>query len=157
MAFTLFFFASWLMLTLFAVIPKKLSLTENTFVFLIILVISINWTWVIYEEFKFIESTEIPIDYTAFLMFRSIIIPTVIITQMNIAAHYPSRTISLLTIVLSTATLLLLQYFSLQFEMVQYANWNMAYDALYYLTLHGIAYSTLKIFKKISTKEVNYL
>lgn len=154
MAFTLFFFGSWLMLTLFTIIPKKLSITENTFVFLIILVISINWTWVIYEEFKFIVSTETPIDYTAFLTFRSIIIPIVLITQLNISAQARSRT---LTIVLSTAFLLLFTYLSLHFEVVKYVNWNMAYDALYYLALHGIAYSTLKIFQNIQTNEVNNL
>lgn len=157
MAFTLFFFTSWLIVTLFTIIPKKLSLTENTFVFLMILVISINWTWVIYEEFKFIESTEIPMDYTAFLMFRTLIIPTLIITQLNVSLQAPSRTISLLTIGSSTTALLLFTYFSLQFEMIQYIDWNMTYDALYYLSLHGIAYSTQKLFKKIPANEVNYL
>ncbi|SFK11334.1 hypothetical protein SAMN04487936_107159 [Halobacillus dabanensis] len=157
MAFTLFFFGSWLVLTLFTIIPKKLAFTENTFVFLILLVISINWTWIIYEEFKFIESTETPMDYAAFLMFRSIIIPIVIITQLNISALARSRTLSLWTIVLSTACLLLFTFFSLHFGMIKYVNWNIAYDALYYLALHGIAYVTLKIFQTIQMNEVNDL
>ncbi|WP_026702751.1 hypothetical protein [Salibacterium aidingense] len=78
MAFAVFFLASRLLNTLFIRMEKTLSLTENTFVFMIILVININWDWIVYEEMDRVNITEDGLNYTAFLLFRSIIIPMVL-------------------------------------------------------------------------------
>ncbi|UOQ92125.1 hypothetical protein MUO14_16720 [Halobacillus shinanisalinarum] len=156
MAFAVFFFASWLVLTLFLVIPKKLSIIENTFVFLIILVISINWTWIIYEEIKLIKSTEETMEYTAFLLFRSVIIPMILVTQLNLLCRANKFTKSLLILSTSLAILLLLTFLSTFFNMANYIKWNIGYDAIYYLSLHVIAYYSLKFFRKSAQSEVKY-
>ncbi|UOR13735.1 hypothetical protein [Halobacillus amylolyticus] len=156
MAFAVFFFTSWLVLALFLAIPKKLSIIENTFVFLIILVISINWTWIIYEEMKLIKSTKDAMDYTAFLLFRSIIIPMILVTQLNLLCRANTFAKSLLNVSTSLAILLLLTFFSTFFNMTNYIKWNIGYDAIYYLSLHVIAYFSLKFFRKSAQSEVKY-
>ncbi|WP_101846240.1 hypothetical protein [Halobacillus sp. Marseille-P3879] len=154
MTFAIFFFASWLITALFLIIPKKLSTIENTFVFMIILIISINWSWIIYEEFKLVNLTEEPMEYAAFLLSRSIIIPFVFITQLNLVYAVTSVTRVVLTILMSFSFLLLMSLLSQIFKITEFTNWNLGYDALYYIFLYLVSYASLLIFRKLELSEV---
>ncbi|UOQ92586.1 hypothetical protein MUO14_19380 [Halobacillus shinanisalinarum] len=156
MGFAVFFFIAWLITALFFVIQKKLSITENTFVFMLILVISINWTWIIYEGFKFIKITEQPMDYTAFLFFRSVIIPVLLIMQLNMIHKSKTFASSALITMTSIVILLLITGLSNYFDLTKYVKWNIGYDALYFSALHFIAYYSHQIFRKITHREVSY-
>ncbi|MFB4166075.1 hypothetical protein ACE1TI_20350 [Alteribacillus sp. JSM 102045] len=148
MAFSVFFLASWLVISLFLVMKKKLSIIENTFVFMVILVININWSWIIEEELNLIQLTEEGMDFTAFLLFRSIIIPMI----LNLI-HLSN---TLLVSIVSLIILLFLAFLSTTFNMTNYINWNLGYDAIYYIILHVISYYTHKLFQKISNNEVRH-
>ncbi|SDI81399.1 hypothetical protein [Alteribacillus bidgolensis] len=152
MAFTIFFFAAWLTLALFAVMRKRLSLIENTFVFMVIFVININWAWIIFEETNFVKLTTEGMDYTAFLLFRSIIIPMILVIQLNLIPKFNTA----LVIITSVIILLFLTYLSTFFHVTDYTKWNLGYDALYYIFLHVISYYSLQLFRKTANNEVNY-
>ncbi|WP_158737946.1 hypothetical protein [Alteribacillus sp. YIM 98480] len=152
MAFTIFFFVAWFILALFAVIRKKLSLIENTFVFMVILVININWAWIIIEEMNVVKLTTEGMDYTAFLLSRSIIIPMILVIQLNLI--YKLNTVFVFTV--SLIILLLLTFLSTFFHVTDYIKWNLGYDALYYIFLHVISYYSLQLFRKTANNEVNY-
>ncbi|MBT2698423.1 hypothetical protein J7E79_13480 [Bacillus sp. ISL-40] len=156
MGFAVFFFAAWLILAVFSVIERKLPLLENTFIYLVMLIININWTWIIYEELKFIERTNEPISYTAFILYRSIIIPMILVTQLNL--FYSSKNImkSSMVVLGSIATWLLLSILSRHFNISNYSRWNMGYDILYILVLHGLTYYFHKFFQRFTNNEVKY-
>lgn len=156
MGFSVFFFVAWLVSVIFAVIQKKISLLENTFIILIILIINVNWSWIIFEEFKFIKITNEPINYTAFLLHRSITIPLILVTQLNFLLHSKSRVKSLLTILGSISLLALMSTLSLYYNITHFTRWNFAYEILYFIALHLIAYYSYKLFRKFVIREVKF-
>ncbi|MFD2925138.1 hypothetical protein [Halobacillus naozhouensis] len=156
MAFAVFFFTAWLITAIFFAIPKKLTLIENTFIFMLILVISINWSWIIYEGFKFIKITKEPMNYTGFLFFRSVTIPMLLVLQLNLIHRSKMFGSTAVITVLSVATLLLLDGLSIFFGITTYQKWNIFYDFLYFTGLHIVTYFFLWLFRKISYRGVDY-
>ncbi|WP_163529315.1 hypothetical protein [Halobacillus ihumii] len=156
MAFAVFFFAAWLLAAIFFVMPKKLTLIENLFVILLILLININWTWIIYEGLKFIKITKDPMLYTSFLLYRSVITPVLLIMQLNWVHQSASQKQSILVMMASIITLALFTGLSLLFDMTSYVKWNIGYDILYFAVLHFIAYYAHYFYRKVSYGEVDY-
>ncbi|UGB28743.1 hypothetical protein [Metabacillus sp. B2-18] len=154
MAFAFYFFVSWLITFIFVIMPKKLSFMQNSFVFLLILMISINWSWIIYEELKFIKlSTEV-MDYTAFIINRSIVIPLTIVITMNLLKISKSFRRSIVVLVLSTSFLSLLALGGMYFNVTKYMNWNFAFDIIYFLLLNIFGYLILIGVNAMEHKEV---
>lgn len=87
MAFAIYFFIGWLTIICFFVQKKKYSIVENTVLILSVLIINLNWTWLVYEEFELITYSREPWDFVAYLIKRSIVIP-------NITNAYPRVIIS---------------------------------------------------------------
>ncbi|MEY2191982.1 hypothetical protein AB7942_04485 [Neobacillus sp. BF23-41] len=84
MGLVVFFFLAWLVVSLFAVIKKKLTFAENSLIFLVILIVSINISWIVIEELKLIKRTQESLEYTAYLLNRSVITPFLILIQVNL-------------------------------------------------------------------------
>ncbi|SFL56704.1 hypothetical protein [Salibacterium qingdaonense] len=152
MAFASFFFAAWFITTAFLMMPKKLSIIENTFVFMVILIININWGWIVYESMERIELTEEGMIYTAFLLLRSVIIPVILITQLNLV----HKSNMIFVVLVSLIILLFLSSLSAILNIADYVKWNLGFDAIYYLLLHVIAYYSLLLIRKIADREVTY-
>lgn len=156
-AFPVFFLLSWLFIALFAVIPKKLTLIENTLIYLVVLVISINFSWIVIEELKLITLTKNGLDYTAFLMNRSITIPILILLQINLFYRNTSSEIGFINIVFSVTIMLATSFLSTFLHVTDYTKWNLFYDLIYYFALHILAYLALKSFRKVTKSTVRSL
>jgi len=154
LGFVFFFFVSWLVTVLFAVMKKSLSFVENLFVLSIILIVSVNWSWIIFEEFKFLEISRQPLDYIAFLINRSIGIPLIIVIMLNAVKFANSKGKVYLYVGLSTVTLIVLKMIGNYLNITKLNNWNTMYDVLYFLFLHLIAYFSLQMFRKLKKEEV---
>lgn len=63
MGFVVFFFLTWLFVSIFAAMPKKLTFVENTLVYLVILIVSINFSWIVIEELKLMSLTKNGFNY----------------------------------------------------------------------------------------------
>jgi hypothetical protein len=158
LGFVFYFFVSWLVTVLFTVMKKSLSFVENIFVFLIILIVSVNWSWIIFEEFKFLELSRQPLDYTAFLMNRSIGIPLIIVITLNAAVRSANvKGKAYLYVGLSTVILLGLKMIGNFLNITKLNNWNTLYDVLYFISLHLIAYFSLQMYRKLIKEEVTLL
>ncbi|WP_078382454.1 hypothetical protein [Sutcliffiella halmapala] len=157
MGFVVYFALTWLFVSIFVAIEKKGSLVENTFVFLIILIVNINFTWVIAEEMNFIVLTKEGINYTGYILNRSMLIPILLVIQLNLIQGTKSMIQKISIILISVCFLLVLSILSIQLDMTEYTNWNHLNDAIYYFTLHLVAIFTYRLFKKISPSEVNVL
>jgi len=146
MGFVFFFLVSWLVLVWFAVMKKSYSFVENTFAYLLILVISVNWSWIVYEELKLVELSRQPLEYWAFLIHRSVGIPLIVVIAANYIRTASSFGAAALRTALSVAVLFGLTLMGPVFGITKYARWNIAYDALYFLSLHLVAYYALEYF-----------
>lgn len=156
MTFSIFFFLTWLVISIFAVMQKKLSLVENTFVFLVILVVSINFSWIIADELKLITLPKEKLPYTAYLMNRSIIIPVLVLIQLNICMARDAffwKAGSILTAVLLLTGI---NYLMTALNISSYTNWNPGFDAIYFLLLNLTALIAYSIIDRASEKAVNH-
>lgn len=151
MAFAVYFFVSWLITIIFVNMPKRLSFIQNSFVFLFIFMISMNWSWIIYDELKLIKLSTQAMEYTSFLINRSIAVPVIVVITMNLIKLSRSLGHSMLFIIISTSFLSLLALGGIYFHVTEYVNWNLALDFIYFLILNIIGYILLKL---VNNKEV---
>ncbi|WP_394219067.1 hypothetical protein [Halobacillus trueperi] len=156
MAFTVFFVCAWLIISIFIIMPKRLTLIENTFIFLTTSVISINWTWIINEELKYVKITEDPANYAGFLIFRSLILPTLLMVHVNLYNASSSVMKRGLVFTASVILLLLLTILSRALEVSTYKDWNLGFDVVYYVILHFFSIGVCKILRKSTRNEVKH-
>jgi hypothetical protein len=156
MGFVVFFFLTWLFVSIFAAMPKKLTFVENTLVYLVILIVSINFSWIVIEELKLMSLTKKGFNYSAYLLERSIIIPIFILIQLNLLQWSKTFMKKLFVIISSVIVLVIFSFLSNSFHNIAYRNWNYAYDAIYYLFLNLIAIVSYHMFVRVSRNEVNY-
>jgi hypothetical protein len=157
LGFALFFLLTYLISSLFIVMKKKLNIFENTFIFLLILVININFSWILFEELRFVTVAEETLSYIAFLLNRSLIIPMILVVYVNLFHTFKSTSRRIYLTILSLGTMLLLVGVSIFFQILTYVNWNIGYDAIYFALLHLIAFYTYRFLIKFAYREVNYL
>lgn len=156
MAFSIFFFLAWLIISIFAVMRKRLSLVENTFVFLIILIVSINFSWIISDELKLITITKEKLPYTAYLLHRSIIIPVLLLIQLNISVARDSFGWKAIIILSAVLLLTVANYLMTALNIAAYTNWNFGFDAIYFFLLNLVALLAYSIIERASEKVVNH-
>ncbi|MFP3725493.1 hypothetical protein [Priestia filamentosa] len=153
MGFSFFVFLSFLSITLFVTMRKSLSIVENTFVYLLVLIININATWIINEELKLIDVTEETASYVGFLLERSLIIPILFVITFNyFYRNITPRAIMITGFILLIFTLLL-RKFSNMLNIYHYRQWNLFYEALYILGLLLIIFVLHKGFRRLMRKE----
>lgn len=156
MGFAIFFFLAWLISGVFLILQKKLSIVENTFVFLITVIVIINVSWISIEEMKLIQLTKSSIGFTGYILNRSVIIPMLVILQLNILERSKTFFKKVLIMVFTVIIMLGLSFISNYFNITEYTKWNYGYDVIYYLLLQLIANFSYKFFRKVTEKVVEY-
>ncbi|AEI39690.1 hypothetical protein [Paenibacillus mucilaginosus] len=153
MGFAFFFFVAWMAISVFGFMKKRLTLVENTVLLLLIIVISIHWSWIIFEELKLVEISKEPINYTTFLIHRSITIPLMVVIAINFVKRSASMSKALLTAGLSVLLLVVLVLIGRFVGITHTVHWNLIYDVVYFALLHVIAYFFLKYFHHLGQSE----
>ncbi len=156
MELAVFFFLSWLGISIFTVIKKELNIVQNTFIFLIILIISINFSWIINDELKLISVQEKWIPYTAYLFNRNIIIPILIVLHLNLFIKNRSLTMKAIILISSVLILLIISFISIRLNIAEFKKWTFWFEGIYYLCLNLIALFSITLFKKTSTEVPRY-
>jgi hypothetical protein len=155
MGFIVFFFLSWLIVSIFAVIQKRLSIVENTMIFLIIFSVNIHFSWIIIEELRLIKLSNKGFNYTAFLLNRSVIIPFIMVILINLLQWSKTIISKCLLIFYSVVLLLCFSNLSSFFDIIDFKKWNYGFEAIYFLLLALVAISATKLFRRFSRNEVN--
>lgn len=156
MVFGVYFFIGWLMVFFFYAQKKNLSLYENTTLLLILLVVNIHWSWFVYEEYKLIKLSEKPMDYTAFILNRSIIIPLIALIYLNFVTFNTTIKKFIYLTLLFSFFLLISTIFALETNVITYKKWFIGYDYLYYLGFTSFAYFLHSLYQRVIKKEVTY-
>jgi hypothetical protein len=153
MGFAFYFFVSWLITVIFTVMKKRLTFVENSLVFLLMLIISINFSWIISAELKLVTLSKEPLDYTAFMINRSIGIPFIIVVTLNLMKSVNSIGKSLIIMVCSILIQVILVKLGTNFDVTNRENWNILYDIIYFVLLYLFAVYSLKFFQKLKQSE----
>jgi hypothetical protein len=154
MELVVFFFLSWLVISIFTVINKELDIVKSTFIFFIILVININFSWIINDELKLITIQEKWLPYTAYLFNRNIIIPIIVLLHLNLFIRNRSYTKKAIILLSSVLILLIISFISIRLNILEFKKWTFWFEAIYYLCLNLIALFSFILFNKTS-KEVS--
>ncbi|WP_255286483.1 MULTISPECIES: hypothetical protein [unclassified Bacillus (in: firmicutes)] len=153
MGFAFYFFVSWLITVIFTLMKKRLSFIENSFVYLLILIISINFSWIISAELRLVTLSMHPLDYTAFMIHRSIGIPFIHVVTLNLIKGVNSIGKSLLIAVCSIVILVMLVKLGAVLDITHRVKWNIINDFIYFAFLQLIAFYSLKFFRKSNQSE----
>ncbi|WP_160725969.1 hypothetical protein [Bacillus sp. USDA818B3_A] len=153
MGFAFYFLVAWLITVIFTLMKKKLSFVENSFVFLLILIISINFSWIVSYELKLVKLSTQPLDYTAFMINRSIGIPFIVVVALNLIKSVNSAGKSLLIAAGSILFLVVLVKLGTNFDITNRDRWNIIYDFIYFSALHLIAFYALKFYQRLKLSE----
>ncbi|MFD1173052.1 hypothetical protein [Oceanobacillus picturae] len=155
MELAVFFFLSWLAISIFTVINKDLNIVKNTFIFLIILIVSINFSWVINDELKLITLKEKWVPYTAYLLNRSLLIPILVLLQVNLFIKTHSYIKKGIILVSSVIILLMISFISTRLNIIEFKEWNLWLEAIYLLCLNLVGLISYTLFNKIKGVQEN--
>ncbi|WP_456273692.1 hypothetical protein [Bacillus sp. AK031] len=155
MGFTVFFFLTWLVISIFAVVSSMKKIVENTFTYFITLTLSINFSWIIIDEMNLISLTEKGMPYTAYLLNRSIIIPLTVLIYVLFILKSDSWSKKIMISIISVITLVAISFASTSLDILTYKRWNLGFDALYYLLLIFASALSYKLISKITRNVVS--
>ncbi|PKG25333.1 hypothetical protein [Niallia nealsonii] len=154
MEFTFFFLIVWLVASLFAVLKKNLTIADNTFVYLVILIFNTHYSWLLEGEWKLVEVTTHHLYFISYTLFWYITIPFVLLLFLNAISKRKSLFSKLLSACVSILFLLIMMAICNHYEIISYKNWNLAYDGIYFIVLHIIAVYICKTYRKLAYHEV---
>ncbi|MFS0634928.1 hypothetical protein AB1K84_03410 [Mesobacillus foraminis] len=154
MAFSIVFFIALVCITTFNAMNRQYSKMENSALILSVFILNINWSWIINFELQYITYSESPLNFAAYVIHRTIIIPLLVVIGLNSIPQAASMGRKLFTVLISSFVLLLVIMVLQKFEVMKYENWNAIYSYLYYVLLHGFGYLVLYCYHSWVLKEV---
>ncbi|QYR21509.1 hypothetical protein KZ483_00030 [Paenibacillus sp. sptzw28] len=110
---------------------KSLSTSENTFIFLLVLIISINVSWIITQELKYVRLSNNGLNYTGYLLNRSVLIPALYVVLFNLIYKSKSIAAALLFAFVFAGAELCLNGLARNYHIWTYAQWSYVYDAIF--------------------------
>ncbi|MEK3883665.1 hypothetical protein [Paenibacillus sp. PL2-23] len=152
MGFVTAFVAAWLAAFIFYGMNKRLSVVENTFVFLVAMIIGIHLTWFVVEELQWIESTDEGFLYAGALLYRSVIFPLVTVILMNVVCRLGAVSRQLLAGAISLLALLALNAAFLFYDIQRYVKWSLLYEALAIVLMQLLVYVLLRFYRRASER-----
>jgi hypothetical protein len=154
MGFVVFFSVTWIAVFVLSNMAKSLTLLENALVFLVVLIIGINVSWILIDELNMIQATQEGLKYTAYLLCRSALIPLIYTIAVNYMYRSWTSAAKWLAAAICAIVVLGIHAGEQWFRILQFRQWNYFYDAIYVLLLELLAYVVLKLFRKWTYTEV---
>lgn len=152
LAFSIIFYIAWISITAFYAKKKQFSKLENSALFFCILIINVNYSWIIYDECKFITYSTLPLNYTAYIIYRSIIIPILILMGINSIPRNLTITKKVIGILISSLVLLLIKIVLLKLDVVYFHKWSLIFDYIYFIFLYSFGYFVLYCYHSLILK-----
>jgi hypothetical protein len=151
--FVVFFFAAWLAVFVFCTMVKSLSPIENTFIFLVVLILYINVAWIVIDELKYIRVAADGLNYTAYLIYRTLLVPTIFVILFNVFYRRRSIEYGLLAAVLCIGAVLALNGLARGYGILAYKRWNIIYDGVLLVFLQIGMFYVHRMFRRACVRE----
>ncbi|XEC94749.1 hypothetical protein AB6A23_26265 [Paenibacillus tarimensis] len=148
MGFVIIFFATWLAVFGFAAMTKSLSVIENTFIYLVVFIVTVHFSWIVIEELKWIKLAGDPMSYAAYIIYRTFLLPMLYVMLFNMVYNASSRGVALVIAFAILAVTLAVNGVLLFYDVYRYVQWNINLTAITYILLQVLIYYTLKLFRK---------
>ena len=148
--FVITFAAAWLAMFIVYGMNKKLSVLENTFVYLVVLILGINIAWIVASELKLTTITKDAVLYAGFILYRSVLTPLIYVILMNVM--FRARTVALRLLYAGGALILMLALESLMmaYEIIRYVQWSLWHEAIEAALLIAVTYWLLRLYRKVA-------
>lgn len=150
MGFVIVFAAAWLAMFIVYTMYKKLSLLENTFVYLVVLTIGINISWIVAEELKYTAVTKDGLLFAGYFLYRNLLMPLFYIILMNAVFRFRSVAIRLACAGGALVLLLALDWVMVTNKIIFYLKWNYWLEAVEIVMLQLITYLLLRLYRKVA-------
>lgn len=152
MALSIIVYIAWISISIFYAMKKPYSKLENSALIFCIFIIDINRSWITNDELKYITYSTVPLNYTAYIIHRTFIIPMLILMGINSVPRNSTVLKKVIAILISSFVLVLVKMVLLKFDVVYFHQWNLLVDYLYYVLLHLLGYSILYCYKSLVLK-----
>jgi hypothetical protein len=145
---TSIFFSITLLLIAYFLTMKKLHRHINTFLFLLIINLNINFFIIIGENFKKKELTQEIDPYISFLLWRNILIPLIIVIGTHYFFYTNQVRFRLLSTCVTVGTLFGMGKVCQKLDFYHWKQWHDLFSFGYYLLLFCIAILAVFIIRK---------
>ncbi|MEH7746964.1 hypothetical protein V7659_18260 [Neobacillus drentensis] len=152
MAFSIIVYLAWLIISIFYAMKKPFSKIEISAIIFFIFIIDINRSWITNDELKYITYSKVPLNYTAYIIHRTFIIPVFIVLGMSSIPRNSTVLKKISAILISSFVLVLIKIVLLKLDVVYFHQWNLIYDYLYYVLLHLLGYFILNCYNSLVLK-----
>ncbi|PFN98685.1 hypothetical protein COJ85_20120 [Bacillus sp. AFS076308] len=154
MAFSITFFIAWICITAFYAMKKPYSKWENSALLFCLFIVNVNWSWITVDELKFITYSKDPLDFSAYIINRSIIIPMLVMIGINRISRSKTVLMKVVGMFISSFVLILIKIVLLRLGAISFHRWNLFYDYVYFLLLHALGYLVLHCYHSFVLKGV---
>lgn len=154
MGFVVLFAMAWLTIFTFYAMDKSLSIAENAFVYLVILTIDINISWIIEEELKLVELTKNGLSYAGYILCRSIVVPMIFVIMFNAVYNAKSTAMAIVSMGTALAIILALNGLMLAYGIFHYKHWTIFYDAIQIVLVQAASFALLWLYRRVVRGEV---
>lgn len=124
MALTIFVVITWFALMIFIFLPQKLSFVVNSFVFLVMSIVIKNSFTIIGLNLKWIEANDKSEFFLAYLLYRTIIYPCILLIMINVFMTRNRQSNKLIVLFSGIASLFLIENFGEKLNIYTYKVWN---------------------------------
>ncbi|UFJ39927.1 hypothetical protein LOK74_18015 [Brevibacillus humidisoli] len=152
MVLVVFASVTWVILALFMMLPNKLDKQDNTFFFMVLILLNCNGSWIFIEEMKAIKlASPLPANFS-FLLFRTIIPYSIMLCQNIWLSSVSWQQKSIMTITVYTF-LTVMEWVGLQFSVYEFEKWHLVYSVVFYIFLQIATFVLYKWYQHAACKE----
>lgn len=150
MAFALMIFITWVIISVYFLVPKRLNVQENILLFLFYTIIIINIFTILDLNLKIIQHNNQPELFIGFWLHRNIIIPILLIVFVNFISSSMNRIKKFMATFLIFCVLYLIELLTFWIGIETSSRWNIYLSsAIIKVVLMLLAFFIMKLVTKL--------
>jgi hypothetical protein len=153
MALPVYLSIAILLIHLSLYIWKPLSFLQNSLIYMTAVFIHTQFLTLIRMEFHLIEKSNGNLDYVAFLLYRNILIPSIVMIFCNFFLRHASWKNKILLFIGSVIAMVVFDWLSTKLGIISFIHWNLWFSGMIYALLLLIALGAVKIILYINDRE----
>lgn len=150
---TFYILTIWLLVNVLYFSANKTWFMVSAFVFMIVVIITRNEYTILGLNLKYILLPKRPSLFIAFVLYRSLIYPIILVLFINIFISYNKIYQKAFVMIATFSILLFAEYIAVKIKLIQYVNWNLLYHSIcivFYLLVAYVSYLVMNsLLKKV--------
>ena len=151
---TFYILTIWLLLNILYFSAKKTWFMVSAFVFMIVVILTRNEYTILGLNLKYIMLPKKPSLFIAFVLYRSMIYPIILVLFINIFISYDKIYQKALVLIAAFSILLFAEYIAVKIKLIQYVNWNLLYHSIFIVCYLLVAYVSYLVMYSLLKKVI---